>query len=153
MPITDEFAEVQRVLTKLPMVIQEKVVVGATRAAAKVVADEAKRRVPVDSGLLKKSIGVAKAKKKDTPKDSVRFYIVPKTKVSITQSQIIRGKKHKIRVKGKSFHGHFVEFGTKKMKAKPYLWPAAEASKTKAVKAFQDYAILRTEKEVRKLAK
>lgn len=150
---TDEFKKVQKVLTKLPAVLQYKVVVGATRAAAVVISKEAKSIVDVDTGLLQKSIGVAKAKKKDQPKDAVRFYILPKTNVRLTQTHIVGDKTYKIKAKGKSFHGHFKEFGTKNMDASPFLYPAAQRSDTKAVKAFQDYAILRTEKEVRKLAR
>ena len=48
--ITNEFLQVQKALEKLPTVIAQKVVVGATRAAAKVIADEAKQNVRQVSG-------------------------------------------------------------------------------------------------------
>lgn len=151
--MTDEFAKVQSVLTKLPIVLQKKVVVGATRAGAKVIAKEAQRLVPVRSGILKRSIGVAKAKKKDTPEGVVRFYIVPKTKVNSTSRVLVGGKSAKIKAKLSSYHGHFVEFGTDNMDEDPYLYPSAKSKKDETVKAFQNYTIIRTEKEVRKLAR
>jgi len=152
MSITDEFKKVQKTLSKLPHVLQEKVVVGATRAAAKTIADDAKRRVPVKSGLLKKSIGVKKAKKQFTPDNVVKYIIAPMSKVRVTKKVIAAGKSGKLKASLISYHGGFVEFGTKNMKAKPYLAPAMRANRSKAVKAFQSYAILRTEKELRKLA-
>jgi len=151
--MTNEFSQVQNALEKLPGVLQEKVVVGATRAAAKVVADEAKARVPEDTGLLKKSIGVAKAKKKDTPDGVVRFYVVPKSKLTILEKHMVGETEFKIKGKGRAFHAHFVEFGTVNMPAQPFLRPAMEATKDETVKAFQNYAIKRVDKEVKKLAK
>jgi HK97 gp10 family phage protein len=151
--MTDGFLEVQKALSKLAPTIQEKVVVGATRAAAKVVADEAKSRVPVDTGLLKKSIGVAKAKKKDTPKDVVKFYVVPKSKIKFTTKGTMDGKAVKVKTNTSAFHAHFIEFGTEKMAARPFLRPAMESTRTEVVTAFQKYALKRVDKEVAKLGR
>lgn len=151
--MTNEFAQVQKALSKLAPTLQQKVVVGAARASAKVIADEAKRRVPVDTGLLKKSIGIAKAKKQDTPKDVVKFYVVPKTKIRFTAKGSINGQAVKVKTKTSAFHAHFIEFGTEKMPARPFLRPAMETTKTDVVKAFQEYALKRVDKEVKKLAK
>jgi len=150
---TDEFKEVQRVLRQLPAVLQHKVVTSAARASARVIAKEAKARVPVRSGLLQRSIGVAKAKKRDTPKDMVRFYVVPKTKVSISKKVLIGGKNAKLKAKMQSYHGHFVEFGTKNMNAQPYLLPAAEATRAQVVETFQQKIHEGVEKQVKRLAR
>ncbi len=151
--MTDEFKEVKRVLKQLPPVLQHKVVTAAARAGAQVIAKEARRRVPVRSGLLKRSIGVAKAKKKDTPKDAVRFYVVPKTKVSINRKVSVNGQKGKLKAKVRAYHGHFVEFGTRKMAARPFLLPAAKAKQAEVVKVFQEKIHEGVEKEVKRLAK
>ena len=147
--MTDEFLQVKKALDKLPGVLQQRVVVGATRAAAKVIADEAKQNVPVRTGLLKKSIGVAKAKKKDTEPGHVKFYVVPKSKIAFTKK--VNGGK--LKVKTYAWYAHFVEFGTAKMAARPFLRPAFENSAVKSVKAFQEYAVKRVDREVRKLAR
>ncbi len=151
--MTDEFAQVKRALEKLPGVIQQRVVVGATRVAAKVIADEAKQNVPVDTGLLKKSIGVAKAKKADTKEGHIKFYVVPKSKVSGTAKVSVNGVTGKLKYKTNAYYAHMVEFGTSKMAARPFLRPAFDNSADKSVKAFQDYAHKRVEKEVAKLGR
>ncbi len=151
--MTDEFLQVKKALEKLPGVIQQKVVVGATRAAAKVVAEEAKERVPVDTGLLKKSIGVAKAKKSDTKTNHIKFYVVPKSKILLTSKVSVGGKTGKLKAKVNAYYAHMVEFGTSKMAARPFLRPAFENAGDKSVKEFQEYALKRVDKEVRKLAK
>lgn len=151
--MTNEFAQVQKALEKLPGVLQQKVVIGATRAAAKVIAEEAKENVPVDIGLLKKSISVAKAKKRDTKDGHIKFYVVPKSKILISSKVTVGGKRGKLKSKVNAYYAHMVEFGTSKMAAHPFLRPAFENSADKSVKAFQEYAINRVEKEVKKLAK
>jgi len=153
MSITDEFKDVQKVLQKLPATLQYKVVVKAARASARVIAKQAKANVPVKSGLLRKSIGVAKAKKSATPKDVVRFYVVPKSKVSISKKVIVGGRSGKLRAKVRAYHGHFVEFGTKKMKAIPYLLPAAKATRGQVVTTFREKIHEGVEKEVKRLAR
>jgi HK97 gp10 family phage protein len=150
--MTDEFKAVQKALSKIPSTLQEKVVVGATRAAARVIANEAKDRVPVKTGLLKKSIGIAKAKRADTPNGVIRFYVVPKSKISIGSKVSVGGKSGKLKAKVNAYYAHMVEFGTSKMAAHPFLRPAFENSGDKSVKAFQEYALKRTEKELKKLA-
>jgi len=151
--MTDDFAEVKGVLKKLPAILQQKVVTSASRAAAKVIADDAKQRVARRTGLLASSIGVAKAKKRDTPHGVVRFYVIPKTKVVISKRVVVDGKKGRLRAKTRGYHGHFVEFGTKKMKAQPFLLPAAKANESKVVKVFKEKVFTGVDKELRKLTK
>jgi len=149
--MTDEWSEVQQVISKLPDVMKEKVVVGATRAAASTIAKEAKARVPVKTGLLKRSIGIGKAKKSNTPDDVVRYFVLPKTKVNFTKKVLVGTAAAKMKVKATAFYGHFLEHGTKKMSARPFLVPAAKASETRAVEAFRAYIVKRVPKELERL--
>ncbi|MDD5359489.1 MAG: HK97 gp10 family phage protein [Sulfurovaceae bacterium] len=151
--MTDGFAEVKKALSQLPTHLQEKVMVGATRAAAQVIATEAKHNAPEDTGLLKKSIGVARAKRKDTKPGHIKFYVVPKSKVQGTAKVSVNGQKGKIRYKIHSWYAHFDEFGTSKMAAKPFLRPAFENSASSSVEAFQKYALKRVDIEIAKLRK
>jgi len=151
--MTDEFLQVQKALEKLPGVLQQKVVVGATRAAAKVIANEAKENVPVRSGLLKKSIGVAKAKKADTKEGHVLFCVVPKSKISFSAKVTVNGQSGKLKGKVNAYYAHMVEFGTVNMAAQPFLRPAFENAGNKSVDAFQAYALKRVDKEIAKLAR
>jgi len=150
--ITDEFKAVQDALKKLPAHLQQKVVVGATRASAAVIAKEAKENVPVRTGLLKKSISVRMVPKSKTPKGHVHFYVVPLTKVRFTANVTVNGQSGKLKATRTAYYAHMVEFGTSKMAAQPFLRPAFENSADKSVKAFQAYALKRTDKEIAKLA-
>jgi len=145
------FDELRHRMKQLPAVIQQKVVVGATRAAAKSIADDAKTRVPVRTGLLRKSIGVVKAKKRNTPEGHTIFYVLPRKKVRWSKTVSVGGRRGKMKVTQWAFYAHFVEFGTKKMKPIPYMGPAYKASARSSVEAFKRYASRRLEREVEKI--
>jgi HK97 gp10 family phage protein len=119
-----------KALAKLPFNIQKNVMVGSTRAGAKVVSDEAKRLVPVRYGRLKKSIGVLKRKSK---RGEVIFSVSPR-----------KGGKNN------GFYGRFIELGTSKMIARPFLRPALEKSVDEVLVASKKYIEKRLPREVAK---
>jgi len=119
-----------KALKTLPLNIQRNVMVGSTRAGAKVVSDEAKRLVPVKQGRLKKTIGIIKRKSK---KGEVIFSISPR-----------KGGKNN------GFYGRFIELGTSKMIARPFLRPALEKSVDEVLVASKEYIAKRLPKEVAK---
>ena len=123
--------DVLKKLDKLPERIQKNVVVGAIRAATRPLVKEARLRVPKDSGKLAKSIGVIKRKEKD--KNLVRFSVTPR-----------KNKEH-------GYLAYFVEFGTSKQAAHPFMRPAAEAKVDETVKTAREYMAKRTDKEIAKL--
>lgn len=149
--MTDGFRAVQQALKELPTTIQKKVITGATRAGASVIAKEAKRLAPVDTGTLKLSIGVAKAKKRDTDLNHIKFFVVPKSKVRRTVKAKVDGKNAKIKATAYTYHAHFLEFGTEKMAPQPFLRPAVDSTKAEVVQAFQAYAHKRIDKEIEKM--
>ncbi len=63
--------ELEQVLSTLPTKLQNNVLRGALRAAAKPVAEEARRRVPVKSGRLRDSIRVTAGIRNNLPKSKV----------------------------------------------------------------------------------
>ncbi len=151
--ITNEFLQVQKALEKLPATLQRKVVVGATRAAATVIAKDARENVPVDTGLLKKSIAVRSVPKKETEANHVKFYVVPLSKNYVSGVLTSGGAKFgTVKFDKRVYYAHMVEFGTENMAARPFMRPAFENSASKSVNAFQTYALKRTEKELKKLA-
>jgi HK97 gp10 family phage protein len=79
----------------------------AVRAGAKPVLDEARRRVAVDTGALKKSLRIVSAKP--------------------------RGSTVGAQVRSLAPHAHLVEFGTVKMAAQPFLRPALDARAQEAL--------------------
>jgi HK97 gp10 family phage protein len=98
----------------------------ASRLAAKPVADAIKQLAPVESGRLKRSIRVR----------SIR-----RSRVRIG-SRVTTSKLDSV-YQGKTFYAAFIEFGRKtgkrksenrrEIKAKPFMKPAAEKSKRKAL--------------------
>ena len=77
--------------------------------AGEVIAAAARQRVPVSSGKLKNTIRVRRLK--GDPRRNVRVYA---------------GN----RIKDGAFYAHMVEYGTAKMRARPFLRPALNASKS-----------------------
>ena len=122
--------DVVKKLHKLPVAIADRVLISAIRAAAKPLAQEAKQRVPVDTGRLKKSIGVVKRRSKD--KNIVMFTVAPRKK------------------KG-GWTAHFIEFGTSKMAAKPFMRPAFESKGDEALEMAKKKLRQRVDKEIAKL--
>lgn len=87
----------------------EKKAMERLEKAGELVASRARQNVPVKSGKLKDSIRVVRLK--GDPKLDVRVYAGS-------------------REKGGAFYAHMVEYGTSKMKKKPFMRPALNASKT-----------------------
>ena len=124
-------SQLMKALSKLPKNIQNNVMTGATRAAANVIRDEARIRVPKKTKDLAKSI--ISIKRRAETRNQVKFSVTPS--------------------KGKNKAGwraHFIEFGTSKMSAKPFLRPAFEASENKSLDAAKDYIAKRIPQEVAK---
>lgn len=120
-----------KALSAFPKNIQKNVMTGATRAAANVVRDEARIRVPKKTKALAKSI--VSIKRRAETRNQVKFSVTPS--------------------KGKNKAGwraHFIEFGTSKMSAKPFLRPAFEASENKSLDAAKNYIAKRIPEEVAK---
>ena len=86
----------------------EKKAMDRLEKAGEVVAAKARRSVPVRSGKLRDTIRVTRLK--DDPKLNIRVYA---------------GN----RIKGGAFYAHMVEYGTVKMKPRPFLRPALNSSK------------------------
>jgi len=89
----------------------EKKAMDRLETAAGLVAARARMLVPVDKGNLKESIRVTRLK--GDPKLNVRVY----------------AGNRKRRAEGGAFYAHMIEYGTVKLKAKPFLRPALNAVK------------------------
>jgi len=124
--------DILKKLAILPQRVQKNVVVGAIRASAKPIIQEAKALVPKDSKSLSKSIGITKFKTRK--KSLVWFSVSPR-----------RGKNWD------GFYGRFIEFGTVKMSAKPFMRPAFEKKSAETIKFAKEYMKKRLDKELAKL--
>lgn len=108
------FDELDRILSGLDMKMQRKVKSKALRAGAKVVLEQARENVPEYTGNLKKSLGVSVG----------RF-------MGDVEARVL-ARKGKNR-QNDGWYAHFLEFGTEKQAAQPFLRPAAEDKAPEAI--------------------
>ena len=130
--------------------IRTKAVRSALRKAGQVISKEAKQAAPVLSaptktrkpGTVKKAIAVRASKfARQAGNEGVFINVRP-----------LRGSRQKTLGKAGAknpndpFYWRFQEFGTTKMKARPFLSPAAESKGNEAIKTFMDSVIPQIEK-------
>jgi HK97 gp10 family phage protein len=104
----DGVEDVVRKLQSLTPKLQAQALRKATREGAKVIQREAKALAPVQTGALRDSIKVKAGKRK-------------KGRIS-TLIQVGQGD-----FKGDTFYGAMVEYGTRRMPARPFMTPAYES--------------------------
>lgn len=122
--------ELQRKLKALPLILQKKILRSAMRAGGKIVLDSAKQRVPVDTGALQASLKLRAMKRSK----------------NVLGVQILTGKGFFV---GKQFYGAFLELGTHKLPARPYLRPALEENRTSVLGLMQQEIASRIAAEAR----
>lgn len=172
-------AELQKALDQFPAAVERNIMRGALRAGASVIAEEARRLVPVNTGQLRESIRV-----------SVRVSngrIIASVKAGgrykvYSRSKAIKGAAYRTAKPGGGFeyhapfYAHFVEFGTAShaiaaktgkglfvngqmihsvnhpgARPKPFMRPAFHSKAQAAVEAMADYMRERIPREWKKL--
>lgn len=136
--------DLNRMLTGLPQSLQTRVLRGMTATGASVIRKEAILRAPVYTGevsqghpppgTLKKAIFQYRLSRECTPTRETFIVDVRKGKTI--------GKKGRINAND-AFYANWVERGTAKMAAKPFMRPAFETKKQAAVEAMRAYLIER----------
>jgi len=129
-------------LKNLPDNIAKKYLRQATFAAANVIKEDAIARAPVRSGELQDHIAVFK---RSSDADTAHYAIGVRgiKKLSSKQRRTaamlrkIAGVE-RLDISGQLFYWRFLEFGTSKMAARPFMRPAFEAQKTTAIDVFRD---------------
>lgn len=148
-------ADLAAALRELPQRIGRNVLRGAVAAGAAEIRKDAKNKAPQYTGRIADG---------HPPPGTLRRAIYQKqiNELSDAQRQVFfvgvrQGKKY--RKQGKkgdksqdAYYWKFVEFGTSKMSARPFLRPAFEASKLQAVDRIQEYLAERIPREVEKLS-
>lgn len=145
--------ELAAALRALPEKVARNGLRAGVYAGAKVIQDEARLRAPVYTGpveqghpppgTLKRSIIMKQIREESGPRNQV-FYVLVRS-----------GKKY--RKQGKkgdksqdAFYWRWVEFGSMKMAARPFLRPAFEAKKQAAVEAMKEKLAERVEQDAAK---
>ena len=166
--------ELLRNLKTLPEKVQKRVLVGAVRAAAKPIVQEAKSLVPVKYGSLKRSIGVTKFR--THKKTLVWFQVSPRVqKYRLKAQDTSTHENVTLTMEYSPFYGYFVEFGTyskldhallkprggKRAKKRaaivakgggirphPFMRPAFEREGENSIIALKEYVAKRLDKEL-----
>jgi HK97 gp10 family phage protein len=113
-------------LKKINRTAQGRALREAAKQGAEVIVQEAKRRAPVDTGTLR---------------DSIRSKFVKRRSDSVTV-EIGPGPK--------GYYGYFLEFGTSKMAARPFLRPAMDECNQRAAEETQHTMVEAVLEEVAK---
>lgn len=123
----DGFKELEADFKLLSNAEQRKVSRKAVRAGAIVFRDAVRANAPVDSGVLKRSISV----------DTVRGSATAGVKF---KKVLVKKKGKKGKHKSTPYYWYFLEHGTSKMPAQPFVRPAFDASVKQAEEAaFNQY--------------
>jgi HK97 gp10 family phage protein len=136
--------ELNKELKALPDDFRNKALAGAVGAASRVIRDTAITLVPTDTGNVK---GAIRAQKKKSPSIWLSKYQVnvnPKGKVTILRTR--RSKKDRKRgvaikrnnaSSSSTYYAKFIEEGTAKMPARPFMRTAFALKKVEAVETFK----------------
>ena len=148
--------ELNAALLELPLKIRGRPLRAAVAKAAKVVRDEARRKAPVDTGLLKREIIHTRSRSQSAEGRETYIVLIRQLMKKYADTRRNRragrvGKRYK--VEGQAFYWKFLEFGTSKMSARPFLRPAFESRQQEAVRVMADQLKTEIEKQARKLAK
>jgi HK97 gp10 family phage protein len=134
-------SDLEKRLRELPDRLAKNVLRGAVRAGAVVIQKEAKLLAPKDTGEMARDIMVKAAK---SSKGFIAYHVYVRT----GKKSRLAGRKRN--VNRDSFYWRFVEFGTSKMAAKPFMRPAFDTKKESATEAIRDYMAQRIDKELSK---
>jgi len=105
----------------------------AVSAGAQVIRREVKARAPRDSGVLNRAIYIKQIREKSSPTQQT-FYVGARA-----------GKRYQ-RKNLDAYYWRFLEFGTVKMQARPFLRPAFESKKVEAAERIKEKLAERIEK-------
>ena len=151
--------ELKRAFKQLARLDERKkntIVRQALGKAAKPILKNARARVPVESGLLKKSLGV---KTKTYRRSGVSIAVIGprkgfKTKVGGVKTRVGSAKGDETRqVRNPAKYAHLVELGTEHSAAKPFLEPALGNNRQTVLNTFRREIPRRLIRLAQKLAK
>lgn len=137
------FKELAAALRELPERVAKNALRSAVAAGASEIRKEVRAHAPVDSGLLKKNI-YQKQIREASGATQQTFYVGVKSGKARNKD----GTKKEL-----PFYWRFMEFGTSKLPAAPFLRPAFEKQKDAAIKRIGEKLDERIQKYAREFAK
>lgn len=146
--------EIEALLEKLPDRISANVLNAALRRGASVIAKEARKNLraspSIDSALLEKSIS-SRARRQKRKGKYVGRAVVSIGAQRVTTQVVRKGHKKPVTATP-SKYAHLVEFGTRKMKAEPFLRPALDTKGAEAIAVIGEAMSKRISAEAAKMA-
>ncbi len=149
-----------RSLREAPKAIQGRAVQAGMRKGSNVIRDDARRRAPKESGFMASQIVTRRANSRSRQRAGVGqggeyFTVGVKTgrrrKYANTKRNRRRGRVGRVYEEaGWAYYWRFVEFGTKKMRASPFLTPAGEAKGPEAAQVIINETWAALEKQLKK---
>jgi HK97 gp10 family phage protein len=134
-------AELERKMRELTDKVQGQMLRQAVNAGAQIVKKAARDKVPVDTGLLRRNIVVGRSRRQSAPGRETYNVFVKKEKRTYADTRANRRKNRvgkKYEVQGPAYYWRFLEFGTKKMQARPFLRPALVSNQQAAINAIRE---------------
>lgn len=128
----------QAQLEELGSVGGQKVLARVARKAFVPVLEAAKAKAPVDTGLLREAIKLGVAKPKSGRAVVAVGLVITKGKHGKLRKHMTKAARKQSIATDPSARWHFVEKGTAKMPAKPFLRPALEENEARVVETFRD---------------
>lgn len=149
-----------RSLREAPKAIQGRAVQAGMRKGGNVIRDDARRRAPKASGFMASQIVTRRANAKGRQRAGVgqggEYFTVGvksgrRRKYANTKRNQQSGRTGKTYVdRGWAYYWRFLEFGTKKMRASPFLTPAGEAKGPEAAQVVIDETWAALDKQLKK---
>ncbi len=125
--------ELEQKLHSLGPQLAKNALRSSVNAAAQVVKKEAQTRVPVDTGRLKRALYVKHIREESNATQQT-FYV-----------SVREGKRYQQKDMD-AFYWRFVEFGTVNKPPRPFLRPAFEAARERAIERIRDKLAERIER-------
>jgi len=146
-----------RSLREAPKAIQGRAVQAGMRKGGNVIRDDARRRAPKATGFMASQIVTRRANSKSRQRAGVGrgFTVGVKTgrrrKYANTKRNRRRGRVGKVyEESGWAYYWRFVEFGTKNMRASPFLTPAGETKGPEAAQVIINETWAALDKQLKK---
>lgn len=132
--------DLQADFERLAKAAGNKIVRDAVMAGARVARDKARATTPVRTGKLKKNIAAVRARQSETPGGATAGLRVKKPSGKKTKALKRQGKKGRTSATewDAPFYWKFLELGTSKMRAHPFIRPAWDGSLPQIEKAVSD---------------
>lgn len=124
-----------------------KVLRAAARAAMQPVLEEARRLVPVDSGLMRDSIVLSsKIPKSGDTVTRVGIRIKKQRRPNLRGLRVSKSTRRAVNRMSAHWRWHFIEFGTVRQKARPFLRPALATHKDRVIASIKAEIAKRVER-------